>query len=118
MEDMTTEIAAGHIPQLTLGWRLQMSLQSADLGVKEMADYLDVDRNTVSRWLHDKNEPPRAAILAWAMKTGVPLPWIESGIAPNDYPDGGSSADTDSSSGSQVPPTSSYEGWRPALVAA
>lgn len=79
---------AGHIPQLTRGWRLKMALSEAGIHVQEMADYLRVDRQTVGRWLNDRNEPPRAALIAIHLKTGVPLEWLEHGTEPPGGGDG------------------------------
>lgn len=80
-----------HIPQLTLGWRLQMALAHAGVSVQEMAGGLGVSRSTVSRWIHDDGAPPRAAFVKqWALATGVPLVWLETGNAPaRPEPDGG-----------------------------
>lgn len=71
----------GRIPDLTLGWRLQIAL--GDMGVQEMADQLGVSRATVGRWMHDKGAPPkRAYIIQWALATGVDAQWLETGKAP------------------------------------
>lgn len=70
------------IPQLTLGWRLKMALGD-EVSVQEMADYLDVSRQTVGRWMADKGAPPkRPFIVQWALRTGVSLRWLESGLGP------------------------------------
>ena len=64
---MTTQQAAGAIPDWTLGWRLQRSLDWAGVAVNEMTAHLGVSRSTISRWMHDDGAPPRAAFLAqWA----------------------------------------------------
>lgn len=75
----------GNIPELTLGWRLQMAL--GEMKVQDMADTLGVNRATVGRWMHDKGAPPkRAYIMQWAMATGVPMSWLEHGIEPTSTP--------------------------------
>ena len=78
-----------NIPELTLGWRLQMAL--GDMGVKEMADELGVNRATIGRWMHDKGAAPkRAYLLQWALITGVDATWLETGETPSDGgPNGG-----------------------------
>lgn len=76
---------AGHVPPLTLGWRLKMALgeRTADW----IGQQLGVSRNTVSRWMNDRGaEPRRAYVLQWAMATGVNAQWLEKGEAPR--PDG------------------------------
>lgn len=78
---MSTE-ALHKVPQVTRGDRLRMSLRDAGVGVQEMADYLGVGRNTVSRWINDKIPPSKQTFRLWAMRTGVPLVWLETGAAP------------------------------------
>lgn len=80
---------AGTIPDLTRGWRLRMSLEAAGMTVQEIADYLGVERATPSRWMHDKGPVARGHLIAWAIRTGVPLQWLETGEIPS--PDGGGS---------------------------
>ena len=80
----------GSIPSLTLGWRLRMSLDYANISVQQMANQLGVSRTTLSRWMADKGERPKRAYLSqWSLSTGVPYEWIDSGKAP---PDGGGDA--------------------------
>lgn len=74
------------IPPLTLGWRLKMAL--GDMKRDEIAAICEVDPGTISRWMADKGARPRRAyLLAWAMATGVPMSWLETGIEPQG-PDG------------------------------
>ena len=79
----------GNIPELTLGWRMQMAL--GDMKVQDIADTLGVNRATVGRWMHDKGAPPkRAYLLQWALATGVDRQWLETGETPaGPEPDGG-----------------------------
>lgn len=70
------------VPQLTLGWRLKMAL--GETTAQEMADYLDVSRQTLSRWMADKGAPPkRPFLIQWALKTSVPVEWLETGREPD-----------------------------------
>jgi integrase len=46
----------GSIPSLTLGWRLRMSLDYANISVQQMAHQLGVSRTTLSRWMADKGD--------------------------------------------------------------
>lgn len=81
------------IPQLTLGWRLKMALGD-EVSVQEMADYLGVSRQTAGRWMADKGAAPkRAFVVQWALRTGVSLKWLESGVGPFG-PDGDHSSDS------------------------
>lgn len=94
---MTQQTASGNIPSLTLGWRLKMSLDYANISVQAMADQLGVSRTTLSRWMGDKGERPKKAYLSqWALATGVPFEWIDAGIvASSTDPDGGGNQVTD-----------------------
>ena len=86
---MSTHATHGHVPPLTLGWRLKMAL--GDIKVQDMADKLGVNRATVGRWMADKGAPPkRAYLLQWAMITGTDAGWLEHGILPG-APDPGDS---------------------------
>lgn len=77
------------IPPLTLGWRLQMSLDYAGISTQQMADELGVVRSTVSRWMHDNGAPPRDGFLRlWALRTGVPYEWLRDGVASSGDPAG------------------------------
>lgn len=85
MSTMSIETRGERIPSLTLGWRMRMAL--GEMKAEEMAAQLGVSRQTLSRWMADKGKPPKRAYLAqWALITGVPLTWIESGIAPEEEP--------------------------------
>lgn len=63
---------------------MRMALRDAGVGVQEIADYLDVARNTVSRWINDRGEPSKQTMRLWAIRTGVPLVWLETGAAPTE----------------------------------
>ena len=76
------------IPPLTLGWRLKMAL--GDDAAQDMADYLGVSRQTISRWMGDKGAPPKRAYLAqWALRTNVPYRWLVDGVSTPDHNPGG-----------------------------
>ena len=76
---MTTNATNEHVPEITLGWRLQIALAHAGMGHQQMADILGVSRSTISRWLHDEGARPRAAFLKqWALACGVPFEWLDS----------------------------------------
>ena len=64
--------------------RMRKALRVADLGVAEMADYLGVSRNTVSTWINGRITPSLQSRRLWAMRTGVPLEWLETGTDPDD----------------------------------
>jgi transcriptional regulator with XRE-family HTH domain len=84
MSEMTDTVT---VPQLTLGWRLQMSLANSPYSRAVIAEALGVDASTVGRWMNDKGSRPKRAYLAqWSLMTGVPFEWLDTGQLIN--PDG------------------------------
>lgn len=59
--------------QLTLGDKLRKAREAKGISAKEMAEYLDVHRNTISAYENDHITPQRAVLIAWAARTDVPL---------------------------------------------
>ena len=64
--------------------RLAKSLQVAGLSVADMADYMEVHRNSVGAWLNRRSEPRPANIRLWAIRTGVPYEWLRNGTWPEE----------------------------------
>lgn len=75
--------------EFDLADRLRKSLRVADVSVQEMADYLEVNRNTVGRWLGGGGEPKGLYMRMWAMRTGVPIEWLRSGHLNEETPSPG-----------------------------
>ena len=63
----------------TLGDRLGKSLKYAGMKSQDMADIIGVARNTISNYLNDHTEPSKLAIKEWALRTGVPIEWLQTG---------------------------------------
>jgi transcriptional regulator with XRE-family HTH domain len=82
-------IEPGTVPQFTQGDRMRLSLKASGVGVQEMAEYLGVSRYTISNWINDRIHPRLSDLRVWAMRTGVPLTWLQTGQAPGGGPDGG-----------------------------
>jgi excisionase family DNA binding protein len=59
--------------------RMGKALDHAGLTTQEMAEYLGVQRETISRWLNGRSTPSTGMLRAWALRTQVPYEWIESG---------------------------------------
>lgn len=87
---MSIETAAGRVPTWTLGELLRKARSDAGLSQDEMARELGVSRRTVTYWETDGIVPRRAMVLAWALRTGVPVWWLEGKENPHpENPDGG-----------------------------
>jgi len=77
---MTTQPHEGAtVPSIEMYDRMRIALRHANVGVSEMADYLGVTRQTVGNWINGHVKPSRQSLLLWALRTGVPLEWIETG---------------------------------------
>ncbi|UJL31712.1 helix-turn-helix transcriptional regulator [Mycolicibacterium vanbaalenii] len=80
------------MPEWDLADRLTKSLRVAGMSSQDMADYLDVHRNTISAWMNGRTPPSTQSLRLWALRTGVPYEWIREGKAPTEPtggPDGG-----------------------------
>lgn len=74
---MSNETTSPSIPEITLGWRLRMSMDHAGIKAEQMAAEFEVHRGTITRWTHDKGAPPRRRDLRdWANLCGVPYEWL------------------------------------------
>lgn len=88
---MTHNLQTDGIPELTLGWRIQMALAAGGLKQTDLMNHFELSRGTISRWCRDESVPPkRHQIMQIALMTGVDAKWLETGIAPTGTnPDGG-----------------------------
>jgi transcriptional regulator with XRE-family HTH domain len=64
--------------------RMRRALRVSGIAVGDMAEYLQVSRNTVTAWINGRNEPRRRDLAAFAMRTGFPVKWLETGEEPDD----------------------------------
>lgn len=67
------------VPAWTLADRMRKSLDVSGLGVQEMADELGVTRGAVGKWINGHVTPRRPVLMAWSLRTGVSLAWLETG---------------------------------------
>jgi transcriptional regulator with XRE-family HTH domain len=75
---MSIQTVVHNVPEFDEADRMRKALRVAHVPVNDMADYLGVSRNTVSRWING-TVPPKAGVLrAWAMRTGVPYEWLSA----------------------------------------
>lgn len=87
---MTTAYEPGMIPEFDKADRLKKAITVSDVSAGEMAEYLGVTRETLSRYTNGRNDAPVAIVRLIAMRTGVPFEWLETGKSPRpDDPDGG-----------------------------
>ena len=85
---------AATVPTFVVGDYLRKAREWADLGQEELARDLGISRQTVTNYERGHVTPRRAVVMAWAMRTGVPVEWITSLGAENprqDGPGGGAS---------------------------
>ncbi len=79
----------GRIPTFTIGDRLRKARLSVDddLDVRQFAEMLGVDRNTVTNYELEKTRPSKMKPLVlrqWALVTGVDFDWLLNGEAPDE----------------------------------
>lgn len=77
---MSESTATATVPEWDLADRMRKALRVSGVGVQEMADYLDVARNTVSTWINGRITPNKQTQRLWALRCGVSYEWISAGI--------------------------------------
>lgn len=85
---MTIDADFGTIPQFTMGDRLRKARELTDLDREQFAAELGVSRQTVGNAELDRVKPRKIMLRAWALRTGVPLVWLETGEAPRPSDEG------------------------------
>jgi Putative ATPase subunit of terminase (gpP-like) len=70
--------------QADLADRLAKSLQLSGLSVQQIAELLEVNRNTISSWLNRRAVPSPPALMVWAQHTSVPYEWLRTGSWPSE----------------------------------
>jgi transcriptional regulator with XRE-family HTH domain len=76
---MSTNLEAPRVPVFTIADRLRKAREEAGLAQHELAEAMGASRGTVSNYELGVYPPKRPVLLAWAMATGVPLEWLETG---------------------------------------
>ena len=87
------------MPQWTQADHLRKAREHAELEQADLATAIGVSRNTVINYERGKVQPRKHVVMAWALATGVPVVWLETGNAPGGGqpgPDGGGWAPRDS----------------------
>ena len=88
---MTISYQPGTIPSFTVADRLRKAREVTGLDQAEFADRAGLSRTGVSKAERGESTPRRSTIKLWALASGVPLHWIETGEAPSPGGDGASS---------------------------
>ena len=79
---MMPELREARVPKWDLPDRLRKALREEGVSVAEMAAYLDLSRETVSRYVNGKAEVPVQTVRLWALRCGVPYSWLQTGETP------------------------------------
>jgi len=66
--------------------RLNKSLKYAGISHNEMAEYLEVHRNTIGGYVTGRTKMLPVIMRLWAARTGVPLEWLRDGVWPEPKP--------------------------------
>lgn len=66
----------------TTGERMKMALQYAGISVQQIAEELEVNPITASKWLTGKRNARGLVMQVWAAKTGVNEVWLRTGEVP------------------------------------
>ncbi|MGD7734145.1 helix-turn-helix domain-containing protein, partial [Propionibacteriaceae bacterium G57] len=69
----------GMVPVWTLADRMRKAREVTGLDQQAFSEELGVSRSTVSNAERGKVQPSRLLVAAWAMRSGVPLVWLETG---------------------------------------
>lgn len=74
----------GDIPVFTIGDRLRKSRERIGLKQADFAAEIDISARSVHNYENETVSPRRIVLKAWALRTGVPLEWLETGNIPAD----------------------------------
>lgn len=85
---MTIDVTAGRIPELDLSLRLELARRTAGMTQQQLADAIGIGLRSVSHY-ESGRQVKRPVLVSWALATGVPLMWLETGNAPTGDDGGG-----------------------------
>lgn len=87
---MTEQVGYGIVPVFTLADRLRKAREVTGLDQAAFAREMGVSRQTVSSYERGSVAARLIVLKAWALRSGVPLPWLQTGESPRqDGPGGG-----------------------------
>lgn len=64
--------------------RIRRAMRVSGLNVQDLADALEVNRNTIGNWINGHTSPRPRDLKQIALRTGFPYSWLESGTEPSD----------------------------------
>lgn len=64
--------------------RLALAQRRSGMSVQELAERIEVHRNTIGAWINGRARPRSRDLKAFALATGYPVEWLETGMAPSD----------------------------------
>ena len=65
----------------SLGKRMQVIRQAANLEQRDMAERLGVSRSTISNWERGHVEPTFSQVVRYAKESGQSLEWLAEGVS-------------------------------------
>lgn len=74
----TQPTVAAAIPQWTTGDRLRKAREFSGLTQRQLADEIGVSNRSISAYEQGATAR-RPVLLSWAVRTGVPLEWLQTG---------------------------------------
>jgi transcriptional regulator with XRE-family HTH domain len=85
---MTTQLSE-RIPEWTQGDRLRKAREMLGMGQREFADHIGVSHQTITNAEKGHRAVRKITLNAWALATGVPASWLETGETPSPEPPDG-----------------------------
>ena len=80
---MTISYQPGTIPQWTIADRLRKAREMTGMDQSHFAEHAGLSRQGVNAAERGQSTPRRSTLKLWALSTGVPLHWIETGETPS-----------------------------------
>jgi transcriptional regulator with XRE-family HTH domain len=85
---MSISYQPGTVPSFTVADRLRKAREVTGMDQAEFAEHAGLSRTGVSKAERGESTPRRSTLKLWALASGVPLYWIETGVAPSPTGDG------------------------------
>ena len=83
---MTSAYEQGIVPTIEIRHRLRIAREFAGYERDQLADAIEVSRNTIGNAESGRARPRKIMINAWALACGVPVSWIMTGEPSSDHP--------------------------------